>query len=290
MNQEEKLFDMSPEEEFTDDRSRLRVFFQALTGKFWRLITVNLVYLLFNIPAIVIMLVAAIYITEIIHPSPANGALDPETLTYLYTQLGLPLAFILMAIPAISVGPAQAGMTYLMRCFSYEIPTFTWADFRDKMKDNLKQGIIVCLINLIITAFFILDFYIYSRLDIRSDMVLTIAFGLLFMMFVLFLMMNIYIYPMMVTYELKVRDLYKNAFLFSIAKFVPNLGILLLCLVLILAPIIIAQLTGNIIFMFVVYMYYFALGFTLPGLIINFCINPIIDKYINPSSADDSAK
>ena len=56
-------------------------------------------YLLFNIPAIVIMLVAAIYITEIIHPSPANGALDPETLTYLYTQLGLPLAFILMAIP-----------------------------------------------------------------------------------------------------------------------------------------------------------------------------------------------
>ena len=61
--------------------------------------------------------------------------------------------------------------------------------------------------------------------------------------------------------------------LFSIAKFVPNLGILLLCLVLILAPIIITKLTGNIIFMFVVYMYYFALGFSCRGFIINFCIN-----------------
>lgn len=286
INQEEKIFDMGSDEEYIDNRSRLKVFFQVLGGKFWRLMTVNMMYLLFNIPAIIILLVAAAYLTEIILPSPAGGVVDPEIITYLYMQLGLPASFFLLAVPVICVGPAQAGLTYLLRCYSYEIPTFTWSDFKDKIKENLKQGTIVCLINLFITAFFIVDFYIYSQLNIESNMVLTVASVMLFMMFIIFLMMNFYLYPMMVTYELKVKDLYKNAFLFSIAKFLPNLGVLLLCLALILGPIIVAQLIGNVMIMFIVYLYYFVLGFTLPGLIINFCINPIIDKYLNPASKE----
>lgn len=287
IDQEEKIFDVGSDEEYIDDRSRLKVFFQVLGRKFWRLMTVNLMYLLFNIPAIIILLVVAAYLTEIILPSPAGGVKNPEIITYLYMQLGLPAAFFLLAIPVICVGPAQAGMTYLLRCFSYEIPTFTWSDFKDKMKENLKQGTVICLINLFITVFFIVDFYIYSQLNVESNMVLTIASVMLLMMFIIFLMMNFYLYPMMVTYELKVKDLYKNSFLFAIAKFGPNLGVLLLCLVLILGPMIVAQLIGNVMVLFIVYLYYFVLGFTLPGLIINFCINPIIDKYLNPSSKDN---
>ncbi|NLM76064.1 MAG: DUF624 domain-containing protein [Clostridiaceae bacterium] len=282
--EEEKIFDVAPGEEYVDNRSRLRIFFQVFTGKFWRLITVNLMFLLFNIPALAVAFLAAAYLLEIILPASISSVQDPRIIRELFLVLGYPAAFLFLAVPAITVGPAQAGMTYLLRCYSLEIPTFTWSDFKDKMKENLKQGTIVCIINLLLTAFFIFDLYIYSQMNTGSDLIFTVANSLLFMMLIIFIMMNFYIYPMMVTYELNLKALYKNAFLFALAKFLPNLGILVLCIILILGPIILIDLIGNFIVVFLTYLYYIILGFTLPGLIINFYVNPVIDKYLRPDT------
>lgn len=283
MTEEEKIFDVGPGEVYEDDRSRMTIFFQVLGRKFWKLITVNLMFLLFNLPAIIISLVFSAFMLNAFLPTSIT-ATSNELMTNLFV-LGIPLGVFLMVIPIITVGPAQAGMTYLLRCYSYEMPTFTWSDFKDKMRDNIKQGLLVSIINLFAIFFLIYDLYLYSQLNLGSSILFSIANGLLIVVFLLFLMMSLYLYPMMVTYRLKTKHLYKNAFLFAFAKFLPNLGVLLINFALVLGPVVIGILTGSPIAIAIAYVFYFALGFALPGYIVNFFINPVIDKYLQPAPA-----
>lgn len=285
MTEEEKIFDVSPGEKYVDDRSRMTIFFQVFIRKFWKLMGMNLMFLIFNIPSIIISFFLSGYVTDLFSPVIENSN-DLVAILFVY---GFPLLMFLMIVPVITVGPAQAGLTYLLRCFSYEMPTFYWSDFKDKMKENLKQGIIVSLINLVAIVLLIVDFYLYGQIsNSSSSFLLSAASGLLIVVFVLFMMMGMYIYPMMVTYELKLKNLYKNAFLFSIGRFLPNLGVLLICLLLVIGPMAVVMFTGSAIALVIVYIYYLILGFTLPGLIINFFINPIIDKYLKPDLTQEN--
>jgi len=275
---DEPIFERLPGEKYEDNRSRLAIFFGVLYRKFWRLITVNLMFMVFNLPAIVFSYFLGVYLVLLFLPEAQT--IPMEDIRLMVFDSGFPTAMFFMAVPVISVGPAQAGLTYLLRCYSYERPTFTWSDFKDKMKENLKQGIAVSFINLFLLLFLILDLYLYPRVS-GGNTLLSIANGLIIMVFVLFLMASLYIYPMMVTYELRLRDLYKNAILFALARFGPNLAILLLCFLVIIGPTIIFYLTGNGIVLLITYLLYICLGFTLPGLIINFIVNPTMDKYLN---------
>ena len=142
---------------------------------------------------------------------------------------------------------------------------------------------IVGLINLFAILFLILDLYLYSQLNVGSSILFPIANGLLIVVLIIFLMMNLYLYPMMVTYDLTIKNLYKNAFLFSFARFLPNLAVLILCALFIVVPILLVQLTGSILALVIMYVFYLVLGFTLPGLIMSFLINPAIDKYLQPA-------
>ena len=65
---DEIIFDVAPGEQFVDDRSRITIFFQVLGRKFWKLITVNLMYMLFNIPAIIVAVFLGMYMMELFIP------------------------------------------------------------------------------------------------------------------------------------------------------------------------------------------------------------------------------
>ncbi|MGI6622009.1 MAG: YesL family protein [Acetivibrionales bacterium] len=282
MTEEEKIFDVAPGEKYVDDRSRMTIFFQVLGRKFWKLISMNLIFLIFNIPSIIISFFLSGYVINVFSPFIENAD-EMAAVLFVYS---FPLLMFLMVIPAITVGPAQAGLTYLLRCFSYELPTFYWSDFKDKMKENLKQGIAVSLINLVAIVLLIIDFYLYGQMtDNGSNFMLSAANGLLIVVFLLFVMMSMYIYPMMVSYELNLKNLYKNAFLFSIGRFLPNLGVLIICFLLVIGPMAVVMFSGNAIVLVIVYIYYLILGFSLPGLVLNFFINPAIDKYLRPAPA-----
>ena len=47
------------------------------------------------------------------------------------------------------MGPATAGITYIMRNFAREEHAWIWSDFKDTFKSNFKQATAVYLINLV---------------------------------------------------------------------------------------------------------------------------------------------
>ncbi len=110
----------------------------------------------------------------------------------------------------------------------------------------------------------------YYRAMIENDFFRLFVIGFLLLIFTVFAVMHMYIYPMMVTFKLPLKNIYKNAFLFFTLRLFPNLGLfilsLLLNLVIPLLLIFFLQLLG----FYLVVVYYLLIGFGLQLLLTNF--------------------
>ncbi len=281
----EKLFAMEIDE-YEEDRSRMRVFFDVLLGKIWKLMSLNFLTSLFNLPALIFMGFFSIYYMQLIQPTALTAAEEGSALAYLLIGY-LPLALIFLAIPIVAFGPAQAGMHHILRNYSYEAPVFLWADFKEKMRENIKQGLADTFINLLVFVLALLDIYMYPRMLAQMGSWLLAANYLLILAFVVFLMLTMYIYPMMIRYELTLKNLYRNAFLMAIGRFLPNLLIIIVVVALSYGPFLLASLFNSYIAYFVAYAYQVILGLTLPGLIISFFLNPAMDKVMTPKDGSE---
>ncbi len=247
-------------------KSRFVIFFEVLGRKFWKIIRVNLMFGVFNIPAFLFLLIFAASYSHLFIPPEI-----PETdqLRYLL-GMTVPLLSVFLCLPMITVGPAQAGMTYILRNFSREEHAFLWSDFIEHAKKNFKQSMIVGTINLFITVLVIVLINFYFRLP--GSLLITAASTILIVIFVMFMMMSMYIYPMMVTFNLTIRQLYKNALSFAIMKLIPNLLILILCSALVIVSFYFNPVIGYILFIFIT--------MALISFITNFYVYPKLDKYM----------
>jgi uncharacterized membrane protein YesL len=245
----------------TPPKSGIVIFFEVFFRKFWNLVKINIMFCIFNIPAILGAVFASMFIFQ--------KSIGDEPLIDLLTRFII--GSVLLCIPVITVGPAQAGYTYILRNYSREEHAFVWWDFKDNALSNLKQSIIVCLIDYVIVIVMGIAINFYLSYE-GGNLIMAAASGLIIMAFILFFMMHLYIYPMMVTFKLTIKQLYKNALLFSIMKFIPNLGIILLCTLIILLTFYFNFVIGIIL--------YFVITVSLIGLIINFYTYPKLKKYI----------
>ena len=286
-----------------------KTFFAILGRKFWKTIQINLLFVLLSLPAIAIAILLGTYVFPAILPFmrldyiqnllSANGELlttgDADvatTASMVFLQLNVVLAVALVGLQMVVCGPVQAGINYLFRNFAKEEHVFIWFDFKEQAKKNIKQSIITSLISIVVFIIFCVNIWSYSNGNIFSNEILNGVLTAVFVtMLVIFTMMQMYIYPMMVTFKLSISQLYKNALLMTLAKLPSNLGIfiltLLLTLVIPLAAVFFLGTLGIIICLF----YYIFLGFGFSLLLSNFHVYRQIKKYmIDPILKEEQRK
>lgn len=237
------------------------LFFELYFRKFWNLIKINLLFFFFNIPA----LIAAMFVSEIIFAGRTTSDAFGDFI------LKLVIALVLVCVPVITVGPAQAGFTYILRNYSRQEHAFIWGDFKDHARKNLKQSLIICGIDFIVMIVTGLDFYILGVAK-SGNFVLSFATGAVFVVFVFYLMMHIYIYPMLVTFELTIKQIYKNALIFAMLKFIPNLIILVVSVGLVAVLFLTLPLLSILLFPFLI--------LSTVGFITNFYAYSVLKKYM----------
>lgn len=237
------------------------VFFQVFFRKFWKLIQANLLFALFNIPALAAMLVAVMFL----FPEQIS---DDIVYDFIFR---LSIGFILAIIPVITVGPAQAGFTYILRNYSREEHAFIWYDFKENARKNLKQSLLISIIDFVVVLLFgfVINFYLRYP---DGNSLTAIAAGIAIVAFLFFLMMHIYIYPMLVTFQLSLKNIFKNAFIFSIVGLLPNLLIIVVCVALVFATFLFSIYIGVFLYIFITC--------SLIGLILNSFAWPKLKKYI----------
>ena len=258
------------------------LFFSILGRKFWKIVTINLMYILFSLPAFLVAFFGASFVVQAFFP-----ALTPELLAEMFEKSGLPLqegisfidfanvqilqlyilvAMLLVGLHLLIVGPVHAGIVYILRNYSREEHAFVWMDFKEHARKNLRQSLIASGISLLFTVLFVINYAFYNtNLVLGSDILRVILQTIIVILFLLWCMIQIYLYPMMVTFDLKLKPLLRNCLLFSILRLPLNLLILLVSfIVLFLVPGVLLFL-GYGISVLAAFLWYlfFAIGFNV---------------------------
>lgn len=242
-------------------KAGILVFLEIFTRKFWNLVKINMMFFLFNLPAMLLALIGVNYFVR--------NSMGGDILYDVFLKFAL-YGAILVCIPLITVGPAQAGLTYILRNYAREEHAFIWWDFKEHALKNFKQSMVICGIDFLVMILVGFDINIYMTIG-KGNFLITLASGFLILSFVIYLMMHMYIYPMLVTFKLSTKQIYKNALIFAIIKFFPNLGILLLCTLLVVISFYLLPLG---------YLLMFLITMSTIGLITNFYVYPKLKKYI----------
>lgn len=95
-------------------KRRFFLFFELFFRKFWKLIQLNLLYILFWIPPLI-----------------AGTLLTPYNATLAY------LAFFLVG--TFTAGPATAGAIYILRNFATQTPVFLLSDFSSSLRKIINN-------------------------------------------------------------------------------------------------------------------------------------------------------
>ena len=257
-------------------KNRVSLFFLVLKDHLFDLIKVNLLQVVFWIPLFLWTFISVLAVQEIV--------IDPETQSTAQSWMsqlsGHLLIWLIGVIPCIAItGPSTAGAAYILRNWSKDQHAFLWSDYKDALKNNWKQALGLSTITGIIPAVLFAAILFYGRIARENvlfyiPLVLTLTAGLVFCL------MLVVLYPMMVGYELKFKDLLKNAFLMALAQ----LPRMLLARILTLIPIVVL-LFGvyiNGIVTFVICVYYFVFGLAFTRLVYASFSNAVFDIYLNP--------
>ncbi len=186
----------------------------------------------------------------------------------------LNMIYVLFCLPIVTIGPATAGMTKILRNYAREEHAFLWGDFIETFKKNFKQSFLFSLIDGAILLFLAFDLRVVMLLmGTANKMMLTISLAAILFTITVYFFMRYYIYSMMITFRLTLRQLFKNAFIFCWAAFFKNL--LLTVIILGLTALMIFKANIILLLFLLITLYFSTIGF-----MINFFINPTIKKYM----------
>ncbi len=152
------------------------------------------------------------------------------------------LLYVLIALPMLTAGLAEAGLTYITRNFARQKHAFISGDFFDTIKKNWKQALPMGIINLVVTLLVGFSIYWYfGALGAEEVGIFNyIAAAVSMSFYILFTFAKYYMSMLVITFKFRLKQIYKNSFILAVAGLKRNLLISLVLLVLYAAGVLIA--------------------------------------------------
>ncbi len=194
------------------------------------------------------------------------------------------LLYILLCLPLVTSGLGAAGLTYITRNAARGKFAYPCHDFFATVRRTWRRALPIGIINVIVWAIFGYNTYFYvASLFFRGDGSAAPAqhwlmLGLNLIGMLLFTFMNYYMQIQVITFDLTLKQMYKNAFLFSLHNFTLNLGlfgILAACVIVLCIPMLFVDYR---IWLAVLGLLYILIYPAARSLLIQFTIFPYIKK------------
>lgn len=229
-------------------------FFKVLWKKLGKLLSANLIFIFGNFPIFFFLIALSGLVSETTTAplyqvwGPINGAMKFEnnsstgllsTIFGAHTEttiINTPtiIFFVLGALVVFTLGITKVGTTYLYRNMMSGEAVFPLSDFTYVVKKNVKQSIILGIIDSLLIAMFAYNiFYLYRTYNVSSTNSLMFFFTIA--MCIVYSFIRPYAYIMVFTFDLKIRKIIKNATLFVMLGLKRNLMAMLgvICVILI---------------------------------------------------------
>lgn len=185
------------------------LFFELYFRKFWKLCELSLLYSLFCIPFFI-----------------------PSVLVVLFCS-NQPILGLISMIPLAGIAIPTVGFTFILRNFARQEHAFLWMDFKDTIKSNWKQALIFGIIDFVVAYLAYISITFYNQ-QISVNQLFIIPFAITIFIAIVYAFMQFYIPVMIITFDLSLKQIFKNAFIFAFAGLGRNilislvLGIILL--------------------------------------------------------------
>lgn len=257
--------------------TRWQLFWEMLRVRLSGLCRLNLMYMLIWLPTMIVLMMGATAIMTGLVGEDGEFVANADVLLKSFVQ-----STLLMLVPCVAItGIATPGVAYVTRNWSRDEHAFIWSDFKDAVKANWKQGVLVSVITALLPLVIYVGWDFYGELALTQSAWMTIPQVLVLMIGILWSLAVTYMHPLIVTYQLKFKDVLRNAFLLAIARLPMSVGIRLLHCVPVIIAVALALVVNPIYCMLGLFAYYFIIGFAMSRFITASFTNAVFDKYIN---------
>lgn len=260
-------------------KTRVSLFFLVLKDHFFDLIKVNLLQLVFYIPFLLwtMLNLFAVLTMDISSMMEAenSGALIINTMASYLTM------WLIGLIPCILItGPSSAGAAYVMRNWARDDHAFIFSDFKDAFKGNWKAALGVSALTSFLPIVLYTAVAYYSQMA-SANMLMIVPMVFVISVALMWTLMTPLMYPLMIGYELRFKDVIKNAFLIAAAR-LPHMAAARLITLIPILILLFGVYIGNLWFLFGVGVYYILFGFAFSKLVYASFANSAFDRYLNP--------
>ena len=204
----------------------------------------------------------------------------PELLrTFIYQLLS---NLVLFAIPCILItGPVEAGLAYVTRNWARDEHAFVWSDFKDAVKANWKQSMVISAITSVLPFIVYICWTFYGQQS-QNNALFIVPQMLVLVLGIIWMLSLVYAYFLIVTYKASMLDIIRNALLLGVGRLPQSVGVCLLHLLPAAIVILLLLFTsvGYYAFMLII-LYYILFGIAFARFINASVSNAFFDKYIN---------
>ena len=207
--------------------NRWELFWDILTGRFWKLVIINLLVLLFFIPLFLLLFMRANFVAGMGAAMPFAQGLGlgyqaPVSLVGYAEQVVFNVnlvSYLLLPIALSIAAVGVAGGAYVIRNMVWTEGIFVANDFWRGIKQNFKQIFVVALLYSVVfyltmMAISLADLNLATGTERAWMFVVSKIFSIVFI--ILISAMTMHMITMSVTYQLTLRALIKNSFLFTL--------------------------------------------------------------------------
>ena len=190
-------------------KNRIALFGEVLKVRWSALFGVNLLYMIAWIPAIAWTFLNLIALYNLLN---GDANMGPDGVA------GLINTWLMILAPCIAItGPFNAGVTYVLRNWARDEHSFVLSDFKDALKANWKQALVISCIDGIMPFLMMTCWRFYTGMASQS-LIFIVPAALTMLIGVIWTLASMLAYPLLITYQLRTRDVIRNAVLMTVAK------------------------------------------------------------------------
>ena len=257
--------------------NRWQLFWEMLRVRFSALIRLNLMYVVAWLPTMIVLMIGAMSLLT--GMATEDGQVVDNVLELAQSIL---FSTLVLLIPCVTItGIVTPGVAYVTRNWSRDEHAFIWSDFKDAVKENWKQGLVLSLVTSLVPLIVYTCWNFYGSLANSQSAVMIVPQVLVLMVGVIWYLALTYMHPLIVSYKLKLKDVLRNGVLLAIARLPMSVGIRLLHCVPMIIGVGLAFFVSPMYCVLGLFAYYLIIGFSLSRFVTASYTNAVFDRFIN---------
>ncbi len=185
------------------------LYFELLWRYLWKFVQSNMLYAAVSLPLLLIYHYLFLGVFSTIYGVDADiGAINHSAIVFT----------VLLAI-LWGTGPVSCGYTRILRNMAREEHVWVSLDFFREIKKSFKHGLVFLIVDFAVFVTSMVSISVYSNYAQIENVLYVIPKYVVIVALGFYTLMHFFMYEFEITFENKIKEIYKNSMLLSIAAF-----------------------------------------------------------------------